>query len=53
MAKDFLLDLEVVPSAQSAITLYCDNRERLQMQRNQGATREESTLRGGTISFVR
>ena len=41
--KNFLLDLEVVPSAQSAITLYCDNRERLQMQRNQGATREEST----------
>ena len=23
--KNFLLDLEVVPSAQSAITLYCDN----------------------------
>ena len=51
--KNFLLDLEVVPSAQSAITLYCDNRERLQMQRNPGATREESTLRGSTISFVR
>ena len=25
MAKDFLLDLGVVPSAQLAITLYCDN----------------------------
>ena len=25
MAKEFLLDLGVVPSAQSAITLYCDN----------------------------
>ena len=25
MAKEFLLDLSVVPSAQSAITLYCDN----------------------------
>ena len=23
--KNFLLDLRVVPSAQSAITLYCDN----------------------------
>ena len=23
--KNFLLDLEVVPSAQSSITLYCDN----------------------------
>ena len=23
--KNFLMDLEVVPSAQSAITLYCDN----------------------------
>ena len=23
--KNFLLDLEVVPSAQSAITLFCDN----------------------------
>ena len=24
--RNFLIDLEVVPSAQSAITLYCDNR---------------------------
>ena len=23
--KNFLMDLEVVPTAQSAITLYCDN----------------------------
>ena len=43
--KNFLLDLGVVPSAQSAITLYCDN--------SGGATREKSTLRGSTISFVR
>ena len=25
MAKEFQMDLEVVPTAQSAITLYCDN----------------------------
>ena len=41
--KNFLMDLEVVPTAQSAITLHCDIAERLQMQRNQGAIREEST----------
>ena len=41
--KNFLLDLGVVPSAQSAITLYVTIAERLQMQKNQGATREEST----------
>ena len=41
--KNFLMDLGVVLSVQSAITLYRDNSEALQMQRNQGAIREEST----------
>ena len=32
--KNFLIDLEVVPTAQSTITLHCDNCGGLQMQRN-------------------
>ena len=41
--KNFLMDLEVVPSAQSAITLFYDKSEWLQIQRSQGAIRQEST----------
>ena len=51
--KIFLLDLGVVPSAQSAITLYYDNSGAVANAKEPGATREESTLRGSTISFVR
>ena len=41
--KNFLLYLGVVLSAQSAITLTVTIAEQLQMQRNQGATRDKST----------
>ena len=33
--RNFLMDLEVVPSAQSANTLYCDNIGAISIQRNQ------------------
>ena len=41
--KNFLMDLEVVPFERPAITLYLTIVEQLQIQRNQGAIREEST----------
>ena len=50
--KNFLLDLEVVPSAQSTITLYCDNSGAVA-----NAKEPKSHKRGkhieSTISFVR
>ena len=46
--KNFLLDLEVVPSAQSAITLYCDNSRAVANSKE-----PRSYKRGSTISFVR
>ena len=41
--KNFLLDLGVVPSAQSAITLYCDNSKAIANSKEPRTTREEST----------
>ena len=51
--KNFLLDLEVVPSAQSAITLYCDNSGAVANAKEPRSHKRGSTLRGSTISFVR
>ena len=45
MAEEFLMDLEVVPSTQSAITLYCDNSGAIANAKEPGAIKEESTLR--------
>ena len=41
--KNFRLDLGVVPSAQSAITLYCDNSGAVVNAKEARTTREEST----------
>ena len=41
--KFFLLDLEVVPSAQSAITLNCDNSGAVANAKESRSTREENT----------
>ena len=46
--KIFLMDLGVVPSAQSVITLYCDNSEVVANSKE-----PRSHKRGSTISFVR
>ena len=51
--KNFLLDLEWYLQRSRLLYFTVIIAERLQMQRNQGATKEESTLRGSTISFVR
>ena len=39
--KNFLLDLGVVPLAQSAITLYCDNNRAIENAKEPRVTREE------------
>ena len=41
--KNFLLNLEMVPSAQSAITLYCDNSGAVANAKEPRSTRGEST----------
>ena len=41
--KNFLMDLEVVPTTQSAITLHCDNSGAVANTKDQGAIKEEST----------
>ena len=46
--KNFLLDLGVVPSAQLAITLYCDNSGAVA-----NAKEPRSHKRGSTISYGR
>ena len=51
--KNFLLDLGVVPQRSQLLHFTMTIAERLQMQRNQGATREESILKESTISFVK
>ena len=41
--KNFLMDLEVVPTTQLAITLHCDNSGAVANTKDQGAIKEEST----------
>ena len=41
--KNFLMDLEVVPSAQSAITLFCDNSGAVENSKKPRNQREKST----------
>ena len=51
--KNFLMDLEVVLLNTQLLHSIVTIVEQLQIQRNQGAIREESSWRGSTISYVR
>ena len=51
--KNFLMDLRVVPLAQSVITLYCDNSGAVANAKEPRSHREKSTYRGSTISSER
>ena len=51
--RQFLIDLEVVPSANKQITIYCDNSGAVAIRKNQEVIRQENTLKGSIIFLER
>ena len=51
--KNFLLDLGVVPSAQSTITLYCDNSEAVANAKEPRSHKRGKNIERITFSFMR
>ena len=51
--KNFLMDLEVVPTTQSAITLYCDNSRAVANAKEPRSHKKGKHIGGSTIFYKR